>query len=223
VIMYGNLGFTTAHAPGGVRRCSECSWFAHTLRFLRAGGHHQPPARYVNQRFPNALEPMLIRAFIDGDETELRQVFMSSVHGLAGRFYTPGQLDAWAPRVHDEGRWADKMRALRPFVAVVDARVAGYADLQDSGCIDHFFVAARCAGRGVGSSLMAHIHRAAVERGLPELFAQVSLAAESFFARHGFTVIRRQMVAVNGVSLANAVMARRLPAGVSAGGHDVVP
>ncbi len=23
----------------------------YTLRFLRAGGHHQPPARYVNQRF----------------------------------------------------------------------------------------------------------------------------------------------------------------------------
>src|SRR3546814_9315177 len=83
---------------------------------------------------------MLIRYFIPGEETELRRVFMSSVHGLARGFYTPEQLDAWAPVVHDKQDWANRIAALRPFVATIEDRVAGYADLQDSGYIDHFFV-----------------------------------------------------------------------------------
>src|SRR3546814_15756993 len=36
-------------------------------------------------------QSMLIRNFIPGEETELRRVFMSSVHGLARVFYTPEQ------------------------------------------------------------------------------------------------------------------------------------
>lgn len=155
---------------------------------------------------------MLIRDFIPGEQATLRQVFMSSVHELARGFYTKEQLDAWAPPDHDPRRWAERMSALRPFVATVDGRVAGYADLQDSGLIDHFFVSGRFARRGVGSALMGHIHREAARRAIPALSSHVSLAAESFFARHGFRVVRRQSVVVDGIPLDNAVMARQLPA-----------
>lgn len=156
---------------------------------------------------------MLIRDFLPGEQAELRQVFMSSVHELARGFYTADQLDAWAPHAYDEQRWADRIFALRPFVAVVDDRVAGYADLQESGHIDHFFVSGRFSGRGIGSALMGHVHQAAVRRGIPALSAHVSLAAEAFFSRHGFLVVRRQSATVNGVSLDNALMTRQLPAG----------
>lgn len=153
---------------------------------------------------------MLIRDFIPGEHAELRRVFMSSVHELARDFYTQDQLDAWAPQAYDARRWEDRISALRPFVAVVDGNVAGYADLQGSGHIDHFFVSGRFSGRGIGSALMAHIHQAAIRRGIAELSAHVSLAAESFFSKHGFSVVRRQSVAVGGVSLDNALMTRRL-------------
>src|SRR3546814_187979 len=65
-------------------------------------------------------QSMLIRNFIPGEETELRRVFMSSVHELARGFYTPEQLDAWAPVVHDKQDWADRIAALRPFVATIN-------------------------------------------------------------------------------------------------------
>ncbi|AKC86824.1 GNAT family N-acetyltransferase [Pseudoxanthomonas suwonensis] len=160
---------------------------------------------------------MLIRDFTPADQAELRHVFMSSVHELARNFYTRDQLDAWAPHAHDEQQWADRISALCPFVAVVDDQLAGYADLQASGHIDHFFVAARFSGRGIGSALMEHIHQAATRRGIPELSACVSLAAESFFSRHGFSVARRQSAIVNGISLDNALMTKRLLSGSSFG------
>ena len=153
---------------------------------------------------------MVIRAFIPGEEAVLRQVFMSSVHGLARGFYSKAQLAAWAPSAYDERQWAEKIAALRPFVAVLDDQLAGYADLQASGCIDHFFVSGPCADRGVGSALMTHLHEAAAARAIPLLHAHVSLAAESFFSRKGFEVSRRQAIRVNGETLANALMVKRL-------------
>ena len=125
---------------------------------------------------------MLIRDFIPGEEAELRRVFMSSVHALASDCYTQEQLDAWAPAAYDKQRWADKIIALRPFVATVEGRVTGYADLQESGYIDHFFVSGDFSGRGVGSELMRHIHEAAAKRGSLQLSAHGSLSGEAFFS-----------------------------------------
>src|SRR3546814_8321315 len=69
----------------------------------------------------------------DGTEACVHVVRSRACRG----FYTPEQLDAWAPVVHDKQDWANRIAALRPFVATIEDRVAGYADLQDSGYIDH--------------------------------------------------------------------------------------
>lgn len=154
---------------------------------------------------------MTIRRFRPGDEPALAAVIHSAVHQLARRDYTPEQLEAWVPSQFDADRWNERIRALQPFVAEIEGAAVGYADLQASGYIDHFFVAGEHAGRGVGSALMARILRDAEERGLAELFADVSLTAEGFFARHGFVVEARQTVVSRGVELANARMRRRAP------------
>ena len=152
----------------------------------------------------------LIREFIPGEEAGLRDVFLSSVHHLAQDYYTTEQINAWAPATYDSERWREKIATIRPFVAVLDTRIAGYADLQASGYIDHFFVSGDFARRGVGSALMAHIHAVAEERGSHELSAHVSLAAEGFFASHGFAVKARQSVPIMGVTLSNAHMVKEL-------------
>jgi putative acetyltransferase len=156
---------------------------------------------------------MRIREFRPGiDEAALRAVFRSSIHQLAGGFYTPAQLEAWAPAECDAAQWAEKLRANQPFVAELEGRIAGFADLQASGCIDHFFVAGAFGGRGVGTALMAHIHQSAHARGIAQLTANVSLSAEGFFTRCGFTVEQRQQVDVRGERLRNARMRKVLGA-----------
>lgn len=155
-------------------------------------------------------ERILIREFARGDELALRTVFLSAVHAGTRDFYSKAERNAWAPRCLDERSWLASVAALRPFVAAVDGRIAGYADLQATGLIDHFFVAAGFARRGIGSALMAHVRDVAGRRGIGELSAFVSLAAESFFSAHGFIVSRRQSVIRNGVALRNALMVKRL-------------
>ena len=151
-----------------------------------------------------------IRAFQVGDEAALRSVFYASVHGLAGRHYSPEQLTAWAPLDHDAAPWAEHLRANQPFIAEIEGVMAGYADLQTSGYIDHFFVTAAHARRGVATALMAHIHQAAAGRGVARLWADVSLSAEPFFIKSGFVLEARQQVTLRGVVLDNARMCKHL-------------
>lgn len=155
---------------------------------------------------------MHIRTFRNGDETALRAVFYSSVHTVACKDYTAGQLDAWAPHQYDAAQWGERIRGNQPFIAEIEGHIAAYADLQASGYIDHFFVAGTYAGRGVARVLMVHIHQAAASLGISQLFADVSLTAEPFFTKSGFVVEARQRVEVRGVVLANARMCKELAA-----------
>jgi len=149
---------------------------------------------------------MLVRAFKEGDEPALQAVFYSAVHTIAAKDYTVEQLDAWAPHRPDWEAWTARMKALRPFVAELDGRIVGYADLQTTGHIDHFFVSAKHARRGVGRLLMETLQARATELGLARLFSDVSLTAQPFFERFGFSVVERKTVLVGKVSLPNARM-----------------
>ncbi|MEI9597680.1 GNAT family N-acetyltransferase [Moellerella wisconsensis] len=158
---------------------------------------------------------MKIRRFMYGDELPLLAVFISSVRGLAIQDYTPEQIDAWAPQQSarskwDNDDWQQKMRTLRPFVVEIKQQIVGYADLQSTGYIDHFFVAQHAARQGVGSLLMQHIEAQAKILNLSELTADVSLTAEPFFARHGFQIIKRNRAICQGVTLLNASMKKSI-------------
>ena len=154
---------------------------------------------------------MEIRLFQVGDEPALREVFFAAVHQTAAADYSPEQLAAWAPAVYDHAAWAERMRGIRPFVAIADGTIIGYADLQPDGYIDHFFVSPTVARQGVGSALMRHIHDGAAARGITRLFSDVSLTARPFFERWGFVVERQQSVDVRGVTLSNVKMSKVLP------------
>lgn len=153
---------------------------------------------------------MRIRPFQTGDEAALYRLHHEAIHRVAARDYTPEQIEAWAPARHDPGPWAIKMRHLRPFVAEADGRIAGYADLQPEGYIDHFFVSADFPRQGVGRMLMERIHEEAARQGIAELTADVSRTAQPFFARFGFEIVEQRFPVRSGVTIPNALMRKRL-------------
>ncbi|WP_447877367.1 GNAT family N-acetyltransferase [Serratia fonticola] len=153
---------------------------------------------------------MKIRKFRNGDEVALFHVFLSSVHNIASRDYTPEQIEAWAPTNIDQEQWNSHMRALRPFVVEIEGEIAGYADVQSSGYIDHFFVSGSYPKRGVGTLLMNRINEEAKLLGIVELTSNVSKTAEEFFLRHGFHVVERGFPVRRGVTLQNALMRKYL-------------
>ena len=153
---------------------------------------------------------MEIRRFKEGDEAALFDVFLSSIRDIASQDYTPQQIAAWASEDIDPEKWSTQMKTLRPFVVEVDGDVAGYADVQSDGYIDHFYVSGKHAKQGVGTLLMSRIHQEANILGLDELTANVSKTAECFFIRQGFHVVERGFPMRKGVILQNALMRKVL-------------
>jgi putative acetyltransferase len=149
---------------------------------------------------------MIIRPYRIGEEAELYQVFYSSIRENAKSSYTEDQLSAWAPDQIDMNRWRDRMKSINPYVVTENNKILGYADLQSSGYIDHFFVRGGCSKKGIGKMLLLHLIDKAEVNGIDELSADVSLAAQGFFVAMGFELIRRQKVEVRGQYLENALM-----------------
>jgi putative acetyltransferase len=80
----------------------------------------------------------------------------------------------------------------------------GYADLQSSGLIDHFFVHGKYQSMGVGGALMNAILEK--EHSMTKLYSHVSITAKPFFQHYGFTVKKVQEVEIRGCKIKNNVM-----------------
>jgi putative acetyltransferase len=133
-------------------------------------------------------------------------VFHSAIHLIAVRDYTNDQIRAWAPEDIDQTLWRQRMEAINPFVAERDGQIVGYADLQPTGYIDHFFVSGYHPRQGIGSLLMATLHNEARDHEVRELTSDVSLTAQPFFARYGFVVVEHRTPLQWGVVVPNARM-----------------
>ena len=153
---------------------------------------------------------MIIRKFEPGDEAVLFQVFYSSVHLIACRDYSLAQINAWAPADFDIQRWSDRIKKIRPFVVEVDHQIAGYADLQPDGYIDHFFVSGLFPRQGIGRCLMTRILEEAAFLELKVLSSNVSKTAEPFFSAFGFDVVERTVAKRRGVIIPNTIMRKIL-------------
>jgi putative acetyltransferase len=153
---------------------------------------------------------MKIRRFQPGEELALFEVFYSAIHLIARNDYSEKQLNAWASLDLDRKIWVKRINGINPFVAEIDAKPVGYADVQRNGYIDHFFVSGNHPRKGVGTALMEAIHSESKRLSITELTSNVSLTAQPFFERFGFVVVEQRKPVIRGVEFLNAFMRKTL-------------
>jgi len=149
---------------------------------------------------------LTIRAFQQGEEAVLRQLFFDSIRRVASTYYSDAQVRVWASEQYDREQWLQRIRSINPFVAELAGTVVGYADMQLDGYIDHFYCHFQYQRMGIGAALMAHLHRVGEQRQLPRYYSYVSLSAKVFFERYGFAVVREQQVPQGDQLLTNFLM-----------------
>ena len=140
----------------------------------------------------------------------LRAVFHSAIHLSAAPWYSAAERAAWSPEHYDRDAWADNLARIIPWLVWDGDELVGYGDVQLDGYIDHFYVSGTAARRGIGQTLFNHLLEQAQANGAARLTSDVSLSAEGFFAKQGFTVQWRRVVRRGGVALRNARMSRQL-------------
>lgn len=149
-----------------------------------------------------------IRRYKLGEEPALFDVYCTAIRLIANRDYTAEQVQAWAPLDFDAVLWQEKIRDINPFVAELAGELLGYADVQPSGYIDHFFVSGRHPRKGIGTLLMQRILCEAQALGTATLTSDVSRTAQPFFGRFGFVVVEQRSPVLRGIVVPNALMQR---------------
>ncbi len=97
---------------------------------------------------------------------------------------------------------------MNPFVAEIDGKIVGFADIQDDGYIDHFFCHNEFQGQGVGTMLMEclKIKIKSKEKSISRIYSHVSITAKPFFEKFGFNVVKQQSMKIGDQALPNCIM-----------------
>jgi putative acetyltransferase len=148
-----------------------------------------------------------IRLYQNGDEKFTSQIFYNTIHKVNCKDYTKEQLNAWAPEssLEQEG-WAKKYYKIKPLIALLDTKIVGFAEFEENGHIDCFYVHHQFQGCGIGRALMDRIIQKAKSDSLSRVYAEVSITAKSFFEHYGFKVIKEQRKIIRKVELCNYLM-----------------
>jgi len=149
--------------------------------------------------------------YYSGQHRQIAEIFYDAIHNAASACYEPEQIAAWAPLPVNYERWKWRCELKRPFVYLVDDKVVGFIELDSDGHIDCHYVRSDYARRGIGGMLLEHVLQIGDELQLPRLYVEASHLAKGLYLKHGFEVVRPNVVERNGVQLDNWIMERQYP------------
>lgn len=145
---------------------------------------------------------MIIREYQSSDCKELTELFYNTVHTVNTRDYTKEQLDVWATGEVDLKKWNQSFQEHFSVVAVDNDIIAGFGDIDKTGCLDHLFVHSDYQGKGIATAICSQLESAVQEN----IIAHVSITARPFFEKRGYRMVKEQQVERQGVFLTNFVM-----------------
>lgn len=155
---------------------------------------------------------MILRRFKEEDTKQLCDIYYDTIHNVNKNDYTEEELEAWAPSnsYNEESYKKDTERwnKINPFVVVDNDIAVGFAELEDNGHINCFFVHHEYQGRGVGSMLLDACMEEAVKLKYKKIVAEVSITAKTFFQRKGFRVIKPIVCEISGLKMNYFLMER---------------
>ncbi len=155
---------------------------------------------------------MNIRKAILADGPYLPAVFETAIRQIASRFYTPDQINVWAARSHRlQTVFETDFNARNAWVAENgDGKIMAYIDLEGGGHIDFFYALPDVSRTSVTSDMYELLEAEARQQGVAKLTTEASEAARRFFEKRGFSVIAKQDVIIEGVSVHNYRMRKTL-------------
>ncbi len=147
-----------------------------------------------------------IRSAALTDGPQIGQLIYDTVHTINRKDYSAAQVQAWAP---DEVIFSTYDNCYA-FVAEMDERIVGFANLTPVGYLHRLYVHKDFQGQGIASHLLESIESKAHELGLLEITTESSITAKPFFLAHGFVVQTEQTKILRGTSFINFKMCKKI-------------
>lgn len=146
---------------------------------------------------------LILRPYESDDAAELLALFRHTVREINSVDYNPVQIGAWASEEIDIQEWHSRFAGRFAYVAMLDGRIVGFADMTTDGYLDRLYVSAEHQRRGIAKTLLARLKTDASRSGIAEISAEASITAKPFFEASGFTSVCKQTVECRGVKFTN--------------------
>lgn len=166
---------------------------------------------------------MRIEPYSPSMAREITELFYKCVDTINPSVYSAKQKAAWVAGNSANNSdpcagieydyWAERLHKKRPFVVLVEDRIAGFMELEKDGHIDCAYTHPDFQQQGVASALFEHVLCIAKTQNIRRLYVEASLIAKPFFEHRGFKVLRRNQIQRHGVVLTNFSMEKHLSNG----------
>lgn len=151
-----------------------------------------------------------IREYRQDDCREITELFYDTVHSVNAKDYTKEQLDAWADGQPDINAWNESFSKHYTLTALIDGKIVGFGDVDETGYLDRLYVHKNHQGKGVASALCARLECRCPGAAVT---THASVTAKPFFEKRGYRVVKEQQVERKGIRLTNFVMVKDAQSG----------
>jgi nitroimidazol reductase NimA-like FMN-containing flavoprotein (pyridoxamine 5'-phosphate oxidase superfamily)/GNAT superfamily N-acetyltransferase len=119
--------------------------------------------------------------------TQVVELFTQTVHIVGGCYYSPEEVEAWAPSHPDVAAWAVFFNRRHTLVADSENGIVGFGCLDAGGeTVDMLFTHHARRNEGVGSAILNELEREIMRRGNSEARLITSATAWNFYLKRGY-------------------------------------
>jgi putative acetyltransferase len=142
------------------------------------------------------------------DIDQIRLLFFETITHVTIKDYDSSQVETWSAGYSDITGWEKKLLEQYFVVAKINDEVVGFASITPDGCLDYMFVHKNHQREGIASRLFSAIEKYVVEKGLVEIWSDVSITAKPFFLSKGFKISKTYLKELRGVYFPNTIMTK---------------
>ena len=143
-----------------------------------------------------------IRPYLQDDLKTILQLFKDTIYSVNKKDYDRKQLTAWVEGM-DVEKFKTSLLCHETLVACIDHQIVGFADMDETGYLDHLYVHKDHQRNGIASALCDALEK---QSKAPVFETHASITACCFFEKRGYRIIEKQEVLRNDTYLTNFVM-----------------
>ena len=129
----------------------------------------------------------MIRKYTPADLESVVTLFTQTVHVVSSSYYSPEEVEAWAPSQPDMAAWERYFDERYTLVMESENIIIGFGCLNTKGdVVDMLFTHHAHQSEGTGSSILEALEKEAMQRGVSEIMLTTSATAWTFYQKRGY-------------------------------------
>ncbi len=155
---------------------------------------------------------IIIRSYTSADLQSVVDLFTQTVHRISSAYYSPEEIEAWAPSKPNMDEWAERLSQSRVIVYEAEQQICGFGSINpETNTLELLYTHCDYQNQGIGSAIIDDLEQIALEYGCTELFLTTSATAWPFYQKRGYAYYKSEKKLYGDYSFDCQVLRKYLP------------